>query len=46
MKRSQDIDEIVDLALELMMDRKEKKQLKTDDLLQIMIDNIYGVVEG
>lgn len=46
MKRSQDIGEIVDLALELMMDHKVKKQLKTDDLLQIMIDNIYGAVEG
>lgn len=46
MKRSNNLDEIVDMALELMMDHKEKKQVKTDDLLKIMVDNIYGVLES
>lgn len=46
MKRSNDINEITDMALELMMSHDEKNQIKTDDLLQIMIDNIYGVLEG
>jgi len=46
MKRSNDIREVVEMALELMMNHKEKKQLKTDNLLQIMIENIYGVVES
>lgn len=46
MKRSHDINEIVDLSLELMMGRNVQKQIKTDDLLQIMIDNIYGVLES
>lgn len=46
MKRSNDIPEIVDMALELMMGHKVKKQIKTDDLLQIMIDNIYGVLKS
>lgn len=46
MKRSNNLDEIVDMALELMMDHNQKEQIKTDDLLQIMIDNIYGVLEN
>lgn len=45
MKRSNNADEIVDMALELMMSKSNKKQIKTDNLLQIMIDNIYGVLE-
>jgi predicted glycosyltransferase len=45
MKRSNNIQEVVEMARELMMDHKEKKQIKTDNLLQIMIDNIYGVLE-
>lgn len=45
MKRSQDINEIVDMSLELMMGGISQKQIKTDNLFQIMIDNIYGVLE-
>lgn len=42
MKRSNDRDEIVNLALEMMMDDTVPKPVKSDNLLQIMIDNIYG----
>lgn len=42
MKRSNDRDEIVNLALEMMMDHTVPKPVKSDNLLQIMIDNIYG----
>lgn len=43
MVRSNDKEEIVDIAKELMMDHTPRKQIKTDNLLQIMIENIYGV---
>ncbi|MDD1763254.1 MAG: DUF354 domain-containing protein [Methanobacteriaceae archaeon] len=46
MKRSTNVDEVVDLALELLMDNDEKKVIKTDDLFRIMIKNIYGSVNG
>lgn len=46
MMRSNNVDEVVDIALELLMDNKEKKQIKTADLLGIMISNIYGVLES
>lgn len=45
MKRSNNVDEIVDMALESLMNKNKKEQIVTDDLLQIMIDNIYGVLE-
>jgi predicted glycosyltransferase len=45
MKRSTNLDEILDLALELMMNDADQKQIKTDNLLQIMVDNIYGMLE-
>lgn len=45
MRRSNDVDEVIDMALELMMGNDNKKQIETDNLLQIMIDNIYGVLE-
>jgi len=45
MKRSNNVDEIVDMALESLINKNKKEQIVTDDLLQIMIDNIYGVLE-
>lgn len=45
MVRSNNKEKIVHLAKELMMDNTLKKQIKTDNLLQIMIENIYGVKE-
>lgn len=44
MKRSNNQYEIINLAIEMMMNPIPKKQIKTDNLLQIMIDNIYGVL--
>lgn len=46
MKRSTDVDEIVDMALELLMDNEERKHIETDNLFNIMINNIYGVRES
>ena len=43
MKRSNNVDEVVDMALELLMNHNSEKKIKTDDLLNIMIDNIYGI---
>ena len=43
MKRSNNVDEVVDMALELLMNHNREKKIKTDDLLNIMIDNIYGI---
>ncbi len=42
MKRSTNVDEVVDMALELLMNNHNEKEIKTDDLFNIMIDNIYG----
>jgi hypothetical protein len=44
MKRSTNVDEVVDMALELLMNHNGEKKIKTDDLLNIMIDNIYGIL--
>jgi hypothetical protein len=41
MKRSNDQEEIVKLAIEMMNDHTVRKRIKTDNLFQIMIDNIY-----
>ncbi|MGV8144101.1 MAG: DUF354 domain-containing protein [Methanothermobacter sp.] len=46
MRRSTDLDDIVDMALVLMMDHHQRKTVKTDDLLKIMIDNIYMASEN
>lgn len=42
MKRSTDVDEIVNLALKLLVDKNGGKKIKTDDLFGIIIDNIYN----
>lgn len=41
MKRSTNVDEIVEMALELLMKEDNGKEIKTDDLLSIMINHIY-----
>ncbi len=41
MKRSTNVEEVVNMALELLMNHNGEKKIKTDDLLTIMIDNIY-----
>ena len=41
MKRSTNVDEVVNMALELLMNHNGEKKIKTDDLMTIMIDNIY-----
>jgi uncharacterized protein len=45
MKRSNSVDEVIHMALELMRGNGKKKRLKTDNLLQIIIENIYSVRE-
>ena len=45
MKRSTDVDEIVNMALKLLMDNKMEKNIKTDDLFEIIIDNIYQTAD-
>lgn len=42
MKRSTNSDEVVDMALELLMNNHGEKEIKTDDLFDLMIQNIYG----
>jgi predicted glycosyltransferase len=44
MKRSNNVDEVVNMALELLMNHNGEKKIKTDDLLTIMIDNIYEMI--
>lgn len=41
MKRSTRVEEIVEMARELLNDNHGHEKLKTDDLFQIIIDNIY-----
>lgn len=45
MKRSTNVDEVVDMALELLMDNEETKKIKTDDLFEIIINCIYSAVD-
>lgn len=45
MKRSTDVDEITNMALKLLMDNKMEKNIKTDDLFEIIIDNIYQAAD-
>ncbi len=41
MKRSTNVDEIINIALKLLKDNKSFRELKTDDLFDIIIKNIY-----
>lgn len=43
MFRSNNVDEIVDMALKLMLNKDNSKQLVVDDLFEIIIDNVYDV---
>jgi predicted glycosyltransferase len=42
MHRSTDVDEIVKLALRLLLDDKKPPKIKTDNLFKIIIENIYN----
>ncbi|MCC7552895.1 MAG: DUF354 domain-containing protein [Methanobacteriaceae archaeon] len=42
MYRSNDLDDIIHTALSLIVHPNDEKKLITDDLFQIIIDNIYG----
>ncbi|MDO9043996.1 MAG: DUF354 domain-containing protein [Methanobacteriaceae archaeon] len=44
MFRSNNLDEIVDMALKLMLNKDNSKQLVVDDLFELIIDNVYDVV--
>ncbi|MGC9517995.1 MAG: DUF354 domain-containing protein [Methanomicrobiales archaeon] len=45
MNRSTNPDEIVNLALKLLENKENNKKMKTDDLFQIIVDNIYNSLE-
>ncbi|MBC7090289.1 MAG: DUF354 domain-containing protein, partial [Methanobacteriaceae archaeon] len=38
------VDEIVKLALRLLLDDKKPPKIETDDLFKIIIENIYNAV--
>ncbi|GAB4317318.1 MAG: DUF354 domain-containing protein [Methanobacteriaceae archaeon] len=40
-KRSTNPDEIINIALKLLVNKKENKKVKTDDLFKIIVDNVY-----
>jgi uncharacterized protein len=46
MNRSTNVDEIVDMALELLMDKNGREEIETDDLFDIIIKNIYEAADG
>ncbi len=41
MKRSTNLDEIIDISLNLLKDHGDKKEIETDDLFDLVIRNIY-----
>ena len=41
MKRSTDLDEIIDISMSLLKDHEDKKEIETDDLFDLIIKNIY-----
>jgi uncharacterized protein len=41
MKRSTKVEEIVEMARKLLEDDHQREEIKTDDLFQIILDNIY-----
>jgi hypothetical protein len=43
MFRSNNLEEIVDMALKLMLNKDNSKHLVVDDLFEIIIDNVYDV---
>jgi len=45
MERSTNVDEIVNLALKLLVDSDRKRKTKTDDLFNIIIDSIYSSID-
>lgn len=46
MYRSTDVDEIVNMALRLLVSRKGMKEIKTDDLFRIIIDSVYEAADS
>ena len=43
MFRSNDIDEVIQKALDFIVNPHENIDFKTDDLFQIIVDNIYDL---
>lgn len=43
MFRSNNVDEIVSMALKLMLNKDHSKKVETDDLFEMIIDNVYDV---
>lgn len=41
MKRSTDVDEIIEISLNLLKDHGDRKEIETDDLFDLIIKNIY-----
>lgn len=41
MNRSTDVDEIINMAFKLLMDKDGREEIETDDLFEIIIKNIY-----
>jgi predicted glycosyltransferase len=41
MKRSTKVEKIVEMARKLLEDDHQREEIKTDDLFQIILDNIY-----
>ena len=46
MKRSTKVEEIVEMALNLLKDDHQNTEIKTDDLFQIILDKIYEAVNN
>lgn len=43
MFRSNDVEEIINMALRLMLNKDNSRKLETDDLFEMIIDNVYDV---
>ncbi|MCQ8905149.1 MAG: DUF354 domain-containing protein, partial [Methanothermobacter sp.] len=46
MYRSTDVDEIVNTALRLLVSKRKRKKLRTDDLFRIIVDMVYEAAES
>ena len=46
MYRSIDTNEVIDKALDFIVNPHEKIDLKTDDLFQVIIDNLYDLAKN
>ena len=46
MYRSHDTQDVIRKSLEFIVDSKEKVDVKTDDLFQVIIDNLYDLAKN